>query len=31
MMIGYARGNGFECKIKPQAFAASSVADKHSK
>ncbi len=31
MMIGYAKGSGFECKIKPQAFAASSVADKHSK
>jgi predicted RNase H-related nuclease YkuK (DUF458 family) len=31
MMIGYARGSGFDCKIKPQAFAASSVADKHSK
>jgi len=31
MMIGYAKGSGFDCKIKPQAFAASSVADKHSK
>jgi hypothetical protein len=31
MLVGYARGSGFECKIKPNAFAASSVADKHSK
>tara|TARA_R100000008_G_C3486667_1_gene116578 strand:- start:151 stop:621 length:471 start_codon:yes stop_codon:yes gene_type:complete len=31
MLIGYARGNGFDCKIKPLAFAASSVADRHSK
>ena len=27
MLVGYARGSGFECKIKPNAFAASSVAD----
>ena len=31
MLVGFARGSGFECKIKPNAFAASSVADKHSK
>jgi hypothetical protein len=31
MLVGYARGSGFACKIKPDAFAASSVADKHSK
>ena len=31
MLVGYAQGSGFECKIKPNAFAASSVADKHSK
>ena len=31
MLIGYARGVGFECKVKPDAFAASSIADKHSK
>jgi predicted RNase H-related nuclease YkuK (DUF458 family) len=31
MLIGYARGVGFECKVKPEAFAASSIADKHSK
>ena len=31
MLIGYARGAGFETKIKPNAPAASSVADKHSK
>ena len=31
MLIGMARGNGFDCKIKPLAFAASTIADKHSK
>tara|TARA_R100000458_G_C8235437_1_gene215933 strand:+ start:286 stop:756 length:471 start_codon:yes stop_codon:yes gene_type:complete len=31
MLVGYATGAGFECKIKPHAFAAASVADKHSK
>jgi predicted RNase H-related nuclease YkuK (DUF458 family) len=31
MMVGYVKGSGFACKIKPLAFAASSVADKHSK
>ena len=31
MLVGYAKGSGFDCKIKPNAFAASSVADKHSK
>ena len=31
MLTGYAMGSGFKCKIKPEAFAASSVADKHSK
>jgi len=31
MLTGYARGAGFDCKIKPDAYAASSVADKHSK
>ena len=31
MLVGYAKGNGFDCKTKPMAFAASSVADKHSK
>jgi predicted RNase H-related nuclease YkuK (DUF458 family) len=29
-LSGYARGTGFECKVKPQAWAAQ-VADKHSK
>lgn len=28
---GYALGAGFDCKIKPEAFAASNIADKHSK
>ena len=31
MLIGYAKGVGFKCKVKPNAFAASSIADKHSK
>lgn len=31
MLVGYARGSGFKCRVKPDAFAASSVADKHSK
>jgi predicted RNase H-related nuclease YkuK (DUF458 family) len=31
MLIGYARGAGFSCKIKPDAWASSSIADKHSK
>lgn len=31
MLVGYARGSGFSCKIKPDAFAAYCVADKHSK
>ena len=31
MLIGYAKGSGFECKVKPDAFAASTIADKHSK
>ena len=31
MLMGYARGSGFKCKIKPDSFAASTVADKHTK
>jgi len=31
MLIGYARGAGFKCRIKPEAWASNSVADKHSK
>ena len=31
MLVGYVKGSGFECKIKPDAFAAASIADKHSK
>tara|TARA_Y100001963_G_C6702474_1_gene410169 strand:- start:294 stop:761 length:468 start_codon:yes stop_codon:yes gene_type:complete len=31
MLVGYAKGSGFDCKIKPDAFAAYCVADKHSK
>jgi uncharacterized protein len=31
MLVGYVRGSGYECKTKPHAFAAASIADKHSK
>jgi len=31
MLIGYAKGSGFDCKVKPDAFAAYCIADKHSK
>lgn len=31
MLVGYVQGSGFECKTKPEAFAAASIADKHSK
>lgn len=31
MLIGYAKGAGFKCRIKPDAWASNSVADKHSK
>lgn len=31
MLVGYAKGAGFNYKVKPHAFAAASVADKHSK
>mgnify|MGYP003659274802 CR=1 FL=1 len=31
MLVGYAKGSGFDCKIKPDAFTAYCVADKHSK
>ena len=31
MMTGWARGAGFSCKIKPEAWASASIADKHTK
>ena len=31
MLVGYARGAGFRCKVKPFAWASNSIADKHSK
>jgi predicted RNase H-related nuclease YkuK (DUF458 family) len=31
MLKGYVTGAGFECKLKPNAWASQSVADKHSK
>ncbi|MCL0081020.1 ribonuclease H-like YkuK family protein [Peptococcaceae bacterium] len=30
-VVGMVRGSGFDAKIKPDAFGAASVADKHSK
>lgn len=30
-LIGYAVGMGFDAKIKPEAWAASNIADKHAK
>ena len=30
-LMGYANGSGFECKIKPEAYAATSVANRYSK
>ena len=31
MLKGYVRGEGFECRIKPNAWASQSVADKHAR
>jgi predicted RNase H-related nuclease YkuK (DUF458 family) len=31
MLMGYAKGAGFKCKVKPDAWASNSIADKHSK
>ena len=31
MLKGYVQGAGFDCKIKPNAWASQTVADKHSK
>jgi hypothetical protein len=31
MLICYAQSTGFSCSVKPNAFAASTVADKHTK
>tara|TARA_B000000557_G_scaffold259467_1_gene255378 strand:+ start:10748 stop:11218 length:471 start_codon:yes stop_codon:yes gene_type:complete len=31
MLIGFAKGAGFNVKVKPDAFAAACIADKHSK
>lgn len=31
MLMGYAKGAGFDCKVKPEAWASNSIADKHSK
>lgn len=30
-LIGYVTGCGFECRVKPESFAASSVADNHTR
>ena len=31
MLRGYVTGAGFECRVKPEAWASQTVADKHSK
>jgi len=31
MLMGYTTGSGFKCKVKPDSFAATTVADKHTK
>ena len=31
MLQGYVRGAGYNCKLKPEAWASQTVADKHSK
>jgi len=31
MLKGYVQGYGFQCKLKPHAWASQSVADRHSK
>ena len=31
MLTGYAKSTGFSCKIKPDSWASSAVADRHSK
>ncbi len=31
MLRGYVTGAGFECRVKPNAWASQTVADKHSK
>lgn len=31
MLTAYAKNSGFNCKIKPYAWASASVADRHSK
>jgi predicted RNase H-related nuclease YkuK (DUF458 family) len=31
MLKGYVAGAGFECRIKPDAWASQSIADRHSK
>ena len=31
MLKGYVQGYGFQCKIKPDAWASQSIADRHSK
>ena len=31
VLIGYVTGCGFDCKIKPESFVASSIADNHTR
>ena len=30
-LIGYVTGCGFECRVKPESFVASSIADNHTR
>ena len=31
MLKGFVQGSGFSCKLKPNAWASQSIADRHSK
>lgn len=31
ILIGYVTGCGFECRVKPESFVASSIADNHTR
>lgn len=31
MLVGYVTGCGFDCKVKPESFVASSIADVHTR
>ena len=31
MLVGYVNGCGFNCKVKPESFVASGLADVHTR